>query len=127
MPGGNNNSRSGRGFRRSYRGSGRTTNNKNTTSKSSSKSTSGSSEKKEEMKFIPFQEGKGHKTTFDTVKAHILSYVKRSYKNGKDVVNYINTGDMNQYGNKPVRQIATGTGTDTQALFMQEQEQKGWT
>ena len=32
---------------------------------------------------------------------------------------------MNQCGTESVHQVATGTGTDTQALFMREQEQKG--
>ena len=66
------------------------------------------------MKFVPFQEGKGTKTTFEMVKNHILCYVKCTYKNSKDVVNCINTGDMNQCGTEPVRQKATGSGTNTQ-------------
>ena len=123
MPSGNYN-KSGRGFRRSGRGSGRT-NGRNNGNNNTSKKSTGSSEKKEEMKFVPFQEGKGNKTTFETVKAHVLSYVKRTYKNGKDVVNYINTGDRDQCGVEPVRQLAVGSGTSTQELFLLEQEQKG--
>ena len=77
------------------------------------------------MKFVPFQEGKGNKTTFETVNNHILSYVKRTYKNGKDVVNCINMGDMNQCGTEPVQQLSTNSSTSMQELFIQEQEQKG--
>ena len=58
------------------------------------------------MKFTPYQEGKVSRVTYTAVKEHIVNHIRKNYKYGDDVANYIETGDIDQYGNKPVRAIA---------------------
>ena len=50
-------------------------------------------EKRQEIKFYPHGNGKkGQTITFATVKEHIVSYVQRTYKHGKDIGKSLSKG-----------------------------------
>ena len=51
------------------------------------------------MKFAPYQDRKGSSMAmYDTVWEHILTLIKKTFKNGADVVKYIETNDMTNVG-----------------------------
>src|SRR5210317_389886 len=94
----------GRGGGRSGRLGGRGFNrNKN---KNNDNSKSKKNDKKEEIKFVPYSSGKQPKVTYNTVVEAIHSHVSWNYKFGGDIIEYLESGDKNQCGDKPKRQIA---------------------
>ena len=102
---GNNNGRGrsgGRGSGRGGRGLGRS----NGRGNGSRNNNNGSNNKDDKMKFTPYQEGRVSRVTYTSVKEHIINSIRKTYKNGADIANYLDTRDKEQYGTKPVRAVA---------------------
>ena len=82
----------------------------------------------EEVKFMPYQEGKANRMTFMKVKERIVLNVKKTLKNGDDIGHYLETGNENQYGSLPVRLIADLRRDDSKVKRVAKlgQEQDGY-
>ena len=50
----------------------------------------------DEVKFVPYQEGRVSRMTFVAVKEHIINLMRKMFKNSVDIANYIETEDPDQ-------------------------------
>ena len=101
MGSGKNNGRGrsgGHGSGRGSSGSGRS-NGQNNSSRNNNNNN-------EEVKFAPYQEGRVNCMTYTAVKEYIVNLMRKTFKNGNDIANYIETEDLDKYDYKPIRQIA---------------------
>jgi hypothetical protein len=70
------------------------------------------------MKFFPHGSGnRGQTVTYGTVKDHIISYIQRTYKNGKDIA--VSLRDMKKFDvdkERPNRMISTADSDDDRKI-----------
>ena len=100
---------SGRGGRNGGHGSGRFGHGNNGSENIAKSST-------DELKFVPFQDGKSSKMTHLTVEEHALNHTRKTHGNGDDIATFIETKQMSHVEGDKLKQKEMGAHRSTDSL-----------